>query len=229
HARELGRAFILGDHRAAHLLDRPDAHRSITARSGEDDGYGPILVARRHRLEQQVRAGPHEMDQLGLRQGQRPVGIDEQVAVGRRDVDGPGYHPVAFAGLHHFELGPPAQDVGHQAAVAVIGVSWGSMQETLEEQIPPVLHSMRLLDGEDPLTRQPEDARHWVLVYEQLFHLKSELLARTRARIGTMLPAAQKELKQTDLALMLRDSERLYERLQFWQVRAELLGPSQQA
>ena len=105
----------------------------------------------------------------------------------------------------------------------------GPMQETLEEPIPPALHSMRLLDGEDPLTRQPEHARHWFLVYEQLFHLKSELLARTRARIGTMLPAAQKELKQTDLALMLRDSERLYERLQFWQVRAELLGPSQQA
>ncbi|TME77397.1 MAG: hypothetical protein E6I46_04845 [Chloroflexi bacterium] len=103
------------------------------------------------------------------------------------------------------------------------------MQETLEEPIPPALHSMPLLDGEDPLTRQPEHARHWFLVYEQLFHLKSELLTRTRARIGTMLPAAQKELKQTDLALMLRDSERLYERLQFWQVRAELLGPSQQA
>jgi len=65
--------------------------------------------------------------------------------------------------------------------------------------------------------------------YEQLFHLKSKLLTRTRARIGTMLPAAQKELKQTDLALMLRQSERLYERLQFWQGRAELLGPSEQA
>jgi len=44
-----------------------------------------------------------------------------------------------------------------------------------------------------------------------------------------MLPAAQKELKQTDLAIMLRQSERLYERLQFWQGRAELLGPSEQA
>src|SRR5438552_13586621 len=63
----------------------------------------------------------------------------------------------------------------------------------------------------------------------QPFHLKSELLTRTRARIGTMLPAAQKELKQTDLALTLRQSERLYERLQFWQGRAELLGPSEQA
>jgi len=95
--------------------------------------------------------------------------------------------------------------------------------------IPLALHSVRLLEGEDPHTHQAEDARHWVRVYEQLFHLKSELLTRTRARIGTMLPAAQKELKQTDLALMLRQSERLYERLQFWQGRAELLGPSEQA
>ena len=83
------------------------------------------------------------------------------------------------------------------------------------------------VDAGDPGGADPP--AHRVRVYEQLFHLKSELLTRTRARIGTMLPAAQKELKQTDLALMLRQSERLYERLQFWQGRAELLGPSEQA
>jgi len=42
----------------------------------------------------------------------------------------------------------------------------GAMQETLEEPVPPGL---------------------------QLFHFRSELLLSTRARIGTMLPAAQKD------------------------------------
>ena len=40
-----------------------------------------------------------------------------------------------------------------------------------------------------------------------------------------MLPAAQRELKD-ELAIMLRESERLYERLQHWQVRLNRLSPS---
>jgi len=102
------------------------------------------------------------------------------------------------------------------------------MQETLEEPIPLALHSVHLLEGEDPHTRQAEDARHWVRVYEQLFHFRSEVLTRTRARLGTMLPAAQHELK-AELAIMLRESERLYERLQYWQVRLKRLSPSPEA
>src|SRR2546427_9308415 len=46
-----------------------------------------------------------------------------------------------------------------------------------------------------------------------------------RARIATKLPAAQKELKD-ELAIMLRESERLYERLQYRQVRLNRLSPS---
>jgi len=101
------------------------------------------------------------------------------------------------------------------------------MQE-LEEPSEPALGSVRLLDGEDPHTAFAEDARLWVRVYEQLFHFKFELLTRTRARIGTMLPAGQKELK-TELAVMLRESERLYERLHYWQVRLKRLSPSPEA
>jgi len=104
----------------------------------------------------------------------------------------------------------------------------GAMQETLEEPIQPALHPVRLLDGEDPQTPFAQDARQWVTVYEQLFHFRSELLTGTRARIGTMLPAAQKELKD-ELAIMLRESERLYERLRFWQLRAERLSPVREA
>ncbi|OLD72679.1 MAG: hypothetical protein AUF61_02855 [Chloroflexi bacterium 13_1_20CM_66_33] len=101
------------------------------------------------------------------------------------------------------------------------------MQE-LEEPIEPAWGSVRLLDGEDPHTAFAEDARHWVRVYEQLFHFRSEVLTRTRARLGTMLPAAQHELK-AELAIMLRESERLYERLQYWQVRLKRLSPSPEA
>ena len=50
----------------------------------------------------------------------------------------------------------------------------------------------------------------------------------TRPRTGTVLPAAQKELKD-ELAIARRESERRYERLQFWQVRVQRLSPVREA
>src|SRR2546421_12900789 len=98
------------------------------------------------------------------------------------------------------------------------------MQE-LEEPIEPAWGSVRLLDGEDPHTAFAEDARHWVRVYEQLFHFRSEVLTRTRARLGTMLPAARHELK-AELAIMLREADRLHEALQNWAVPQKRLSAS---
>src|SRR5215813_2435575 len=50
HSEELGRALVLGEHGAAHLLDSLHAHRAITPRAAQDQRDGAVLVRARHRL-----------------------------------------------------------------------------------------------------------------------------------------------------------------------------------
>jgi hypothetical protein len=87
----------------------------------------------------------------------------------------------------------------------------------------------RLLEGEDPASRDPEDALHWLRVYEELYRFKAELVMQARRHLADLPPAAQREIKETDLAIMLTESERLYGRLQFWKERLHSLAPAPQA
>jgi hypothetical protein len=81
----------------------------------------------------------------------------------------------------------------------------------------------RLLPGEDPKSRDPQDASHWIRVYDELYRFKTDLIAQTRARIARMPVAAQREVKETDLAILLKESERLGSRLEFWKDRRRAL------
>ena len=120
HSEKLRGLLVLGDHGAPHLLDGPDAERSVAAGSGQDHGDRPLFVARRHRLEEQVRAWSDEMHQFRVRKREASIAIDQKVAIGRRDVDPARPDPVAFGGLHHLERRAPAENLGHQAAMARI-------------------------------------------------------------------------------------------------------------
>ena len=57
------------------------------------------------------------MHQFRLGEGQRAVGIDQQVAVGRGNVDGGRAQVIAFFGLLDLQRRAPAEDFSHQAAV----------------------------------------------------------------------------------------------------------------
>ena len=60
------------------------------------------------------------MNQLGFRQGQCTIRIDQQVAVRRRDVNGARAQPIAILGLFDREAALSAQQLGHQAAMTRI-------------------------------------------------------------------------------------------------------------
>lgn len=83
----------------------------------------------------------------------------------------------------------------------------------------------RLLPGEDPRTRNREDARHWVEVYAELRHFKLDLIGQTRSRMDAMNPSSQSEVKDVDLEILLEESARLSRRLEFWRVRLNELAP----
>src|SRR6186713_354311 len=54
HAEELGRALVLGEHGAAHLLDRLYPHGAVAPRAAQDQRDRALLERARDRLEQQV-------------------------------------------------------------------------------------------------------------------------------------------------------------------------------
>jgi hypothetical protein len=60
------------------------------------------------------------MHQLGLRERQASVPIDQEVAVGRRDMNGSRPNLVTLGRLQDLEMGPPPKNLGHQAPVARI-------------------------------------------------------------------------------------------------------------
>jgi hypothetical protein len=82
----------------------------------------------------------------------------------------------------------------------------------------------RLLPGEDPRSRNPEDAHHWVRVYDELHRFKLELIGQARSRMDAMNPTAQVELEQVDLAIMQAEADRLGRRLGYWKERLNELS-----
>src|SRR4029453_9942837 len=58
---------------APHLLDRLDAHGPVPAAPAQDHRDGAVLEATRDTLEEEVGRGPHEVDELGLGEGQRAL------------------------------------------------------------------------------------------------------------------------------------------------------------
>ena len=95
--------------------------------------------------------------------------------------------------------GPPPEKVGKAADSAVA--------------------ADRLLPGEDPSSRHPEDARHWMAVYSELLAFKQEILRQSSARAAVMIPAARREVESTDLVVLRSEAARLERRLDYWHRR----------
>lgn len=76
----------------------------------------------------------------------------------------------------------------------------------------------RLLPGEDPATPYPEDAPHWVAVYDELVHFKQELVAQLKAKQDEVTPPAAAELHKDEVDLRA-ELERLQLHLRYWQER----------
>jgi DNA-binding winged helix-turn-helix (wHTH) protein len=77
----------------------------------------------------------------------------------------------------------------------------------------------RLLDGEDPQSVHPEDARHWINIYSELLVFKHRLLARIEQDIAVMSSTAQSELSRTEVSMIQAQRKRYDARLAFWYQR----------
>lgn len=82
----------------------------------------------------------------------------------------------------------------------------------------------RLLHGERSSSDDPEEAGHWVTVYQELTSFKDELIVRSEARAASMAREAAMEVEETDLEVLRAESRRLHRRLDFWTRRAAELG-----
>lgn len=83
----------------------------------------------------------------------------------------------------------------------------------------------RLLRGEDPATEYPDDARHWIAVYNELLGFKQDVLRTIEGRVPTISEDARDEVVGTDLPLMRAEASRFVDRIEFWERRlAELEG-----
>ena len=78
----------------------------------------------------------------------------------------------------------------------------------------------RLLEGEDPETRQPEEANHWIEVYTELLTFKERAVATANQNVAQMPEVdARVEARQTDLAVLEAERDRIRRRLDFWKRR----------
>jgi hypothetical protein len=104
--------------------------------------------------------------------------------------------------------GPPDKEVGV-----------GPPPEKAEKAADRAVSDERLLPGEDPSSRYPEDATHWITVYSELLAFKQEILRQSTDRAAVMIPAARREVETTDLIVLRAEEARLERRLGFWQQR----------
>lgn len=77
----------------------------------------------------------------------------------------------------------------------------------------------RLLDGEDPASTHPDDARHWLGVYQELYAFKQDVLTKLRTRIATMSTGVAQEEALSDERLLALELERFEHRAEFWRSR----------
>jgi DNA-binding response OmpR family regulator len=77
----------------------------------------------------------------------------------------------------------------------------------------------RLLEGEDPQTIYPHDARHWIAVYREMIDFKDQLLARVEAQLRRLPKAARSDVSDNDIGLIRNQLNRYQRRLEFWYSR----------
>ncbi len=78
----------------------------------------------------------------------------------------------------------------------------------------------RLLEGEDPESPHPEEARRWIEVYTELLTFKERALATAHEGLAKMPEAdARREAVRTDFSVLEAERDRLRRRLEFWKKR----------
>lgn len=77
----------------------------------------------------------------------------------------------------------------------------------------------RLLEGEDPQTIYPHDARHWIAVYREMIDFKDQLLARVEGQLRRLPEAAWSDVEDNDIGLIQNQLERYQRRIEFWYSR----------
>jgi hypothetical protein len=78
----------------------------------------------------------------------------------------------------------------------------------------------RLLEGEDPESPHPEEARRWIEVYTELVTFKERALATAHEGLAKMPEAdARREAVRTDFSILEAERDRLRRRLEFWKKR----------
>jgi len=78
----------------------------------------------------------------------------------------------------------------------------------------------RLLEGEDPASPHPEEARRWIEVYTELLTFKERALATAHEGLAKMPEAdARREAVRTDFSVLEAERDRLRRRLEFWKKR----------
>lgn len=77
----------------------------------------------------------------------------------------------------------------------------------------------RLLEGEDPRTAFPQDARHWIAVYREMIEFKEGLIGRIRTLLTTLPAAARQDVMENDVAMLEDQLQRYHRRLEFWYSR----------
>ena len=76
----------------------------------------------------------------------------------------------------------------------------------------------RRLEGEDPATRQPDDAHHWERVYRELHAFKIDVLKSAQERGRTVEDEGQEEVGN-DITILEAEARRLRTRLEYWSQR----------
>ena len=78
----------------------------------------------------------------------------------------------------------------------------------------------RRLPGEDPDRSDADDARHWVLVYDELLRFKCEAIDMAEKSAADFPEPAGTEIGM-DVEVMRIQAERLRKRAEFWRRRLE--------
>lgn len=81
----------------------------------------------------------------------------------------------------------------------------------------------RLMEGEEIDTPHPEDARHWLGVYQELYAFKQDLLTKLRTRLAGMANGVAREEALADERLLVLELERFRRRGDFWRRRLQEL------
>jgi DNA-binding response OmpR family regulator len=98
------------------------------------------------------------------------------------------------------------------------------MQEDLKEAAQAAVDPDRLLEGENPETSHPEDARRWLVVYGELLAYKESVLERSLQAVQQYAPESSAEIEQTDVPILMEERDRFRRRLDYWQGRVRELG-----